>query len=120
MAVWWQRGTPLFVPRSGALVTKLVEASCGWATGGNQADDTYHPSRSTYAHHSRAIPADDCEATSDGLARPAPVQSRFNAIILCLVGPSCTILHRTAALLIFGIVKLIIGRSFEQSDKEVS
>ena len=36
MAVLWQRGAPLFVPRSGALVTKLVEASCGWATGGKQ------------------------------------------------------------------------------------
>jgi hypothetical protein len=36
VAVLWQRGTPLFVPRSGALVTKLVEASCGWATGGKQ------------------------------------------------------------------------------------
>ncbi len=27
----------------------------GWTTWGNQADDDYHPSWATYAHHSRAV-----------------------------------------------------------------
>jgi len=27
----------------------------GWTTWGNQADDGYHPSWATYAHHSRAV-----------------------------------------------------------------
>lgn len=29
----------------------------GWATWGNQADDDYHPTWKTYAHHSRALVA---------------------------------------------------------------